>query len=107
MEKSNVVVLGLGVVGLPAALLLAKAGYKVIGVDINRKVIDGLKNGLLPPQVQESQLQRLLKNPKVKKNLFLRQTPTQADTFIITVPTPLLHNKKKADLSFVKKALEA
>lgn len=107
MESRQVVVMGLGVVGLPSALMLAKGGYRVFGVDINKRIINWLKNGFLPPQVQESQLQLILKDPRVKKNLHFQQTPTPADTFIITVPTPLDPTGRKADLSFVKNATEA
>ena len=34
LQTSNIVVIGTGYVGLPAALMLAKAGHKVVGVDI-------------------------------------------------------------------------
>lgn len=101
---SRVVVIGLGVVGLPTALLLAHAGHVVIGVDINEKILSLLKKAILPPQVKEEKLQSILSDPKVRKNLHFQTTPTKADIFLIAVPTPLDSKKKKADLSFVKKA---
>lgn len=108
MESSNhIVVVGLGVIGLPTALLLASSNYQVVGVDINKSVIKSLKNGVLPSHIREKELQVLLKDSKVRENLKFQDIPTKANTFIITVPTPLAKKKKKADLSFVKKALDS
>lgn len=104
---SNIVVVGMGVVGLPAALLLANAGYQVFGVDINKTVIDALNSGVLPPHVKEQELESLLKNPKVYKNLHFQLVPGLADAFIIAVPTPVDLADKKADMSFVRKACES
>lgn len=102
-----IVVIGMGVVGLPAALMLARAEYKVFGVDIDKNIIDLLKKGKLPNQVKERELELFLKEPKVKSNLEVQQTPVRGDVFIIAVPTPLDKSRKKADLSFVKKACES
>ena len=46
MEK--IVIVGLGYIGLPTALLFAEAGYSVTGVDIDKKKVDNLQNGNLP-----------------------------------------------------------
>lgn len=105
MDK--VVVVGLGVVGLPTALLLARTGHAVLGVDINENKLSLLKKGIIPPQIKEDELQSILSNPKVRKNLNFQDSPAKADIFLIAVPTPLDSKKKKADLSFVKKALDA
>ena len=37
-------VIGLGYVGLPTAILLANSGIKVLGVDIDEKVVESVKN---------------------------------------------------------------
>ena len=44
IKKFDVCVLGLGYVGLPTALIIAKNNFKVIGVDINNKLIERLNN---------------------------------------------------------------
>jgi len=49
MEK--ICVIGLGYIGLPTASILANNGYDVLGIDINDKVIDKLKNG--SPHIEE------------------------------------------------------
>ena len=37
-------IVGLGYVGLPLAMELAKAGYRVLGFDISQRVVDGLND---------------------------------------------------------------
>lgn len=106
-SKQTVVIIGMGVVGLPAALLLANANYNVKGVDTNKDVVNLLNKGSLPSHIKESDLQLLLQDTQVQKNFHVQLTPNQADCFIIAVPTPLDSSKKKADLSFLKKAAES
>ena len=43
----NCCILGLGYIGLPTAALLANSGNKVIGVDVNKNVIENIKKGNL------------------------------------------------------------
>ena len=38
-------IVGLGYVGLPLAMELARAGYRVLGFDVNQRVVDGLNAG--------------------------------------------------------------
>ena len=49
IERDNMItIVGLGYVGLPTALAFYEAGYKVGGIDISEKVIEGIKNGKSP-----------------------------------------------------------
>ena len=41
----NICVLGLGYIGLPTAAMFATHGHKVIGVDVNDRVVNTLQNG--------------------------------------------------------------
>lgn len=106
-SKQTVAVVGMGVVGLPTALLLAHANYNVIGVDINKDVVNLLNKGALPSHIKEAGLQELLQDNQAQKNFHVQLIPDQADSFIIAVPTPLDSSKKRADLSFLKKATES
>ena len=36
----TIVVIGTGYVGLPVAIMLANAGYEVVGVDIDKNIVD-------------------------------------------------------------------
>src|SRR6266566_1601806 len=38
-------VVGLGYVGLPLAMELVRAGYRVLGIDVNPRVVDSLNAG--------------------------------------------------------------
>jgi UDP-N-acetyl-D-mannosaminuronic acid dehydrogenase len=96
---------GTGYVGLPAALLLAKADYEVIGVDINENIVRAINEGML--LIKEDKLDELMADPVVKANLRAQHTPTEADVFIIAVPTPLDARKKVADLSYVIDAVRS
>ena len=45
-DRSAVVcVVGLGYVGLPLAVEFAKAGFKVVGYDVSKRVVDLLNRG--------------------------------------------------------------
>lgn len=46
-SSETVVVLGTGYFGLPAALFLARSGYRVIGVDIDENVVRALNDGVM------------------------------------------------------------
>ena len=45
IKDAVVGVVGLGYVGLPLAVEIARAGYHVIGVDLNSQVVQGVGNG--------------------------------------------------------------
>jgi UDP-N-acetyl-D-mannosaminuronic acid dehydrogenase len=105
MKNKTIVVIGTGYVGLPAAILLARAGYRVVGVDVDKNVVKAINNGIL--HIGEKELERIFKEDKVKKNLISQEIPCEGDVFIIAVPTPLDKRKKIADLSHVIVALKS
>ena len=106
MEK--LCVLGQGYIGLPTALMFSTHGLKVVGVDTNKETVRALSNGEL--HIDEPGLEEYFNQPIVTENLSFSLTVEEADAFVITVPTPFLHEKvgiyedktyKKADMSFV------
>lgn len=101
----KIVVVGTGYVGLPAALMWAKAGQTVVGVDINENVVRALNDGTM--MLREQELQQLLDDPVVKQNLIARTTPCEGDVFVIAVPTPVDSLRKTCDISAVASAVEA
>ncbi len=104
-NKQTIVVIGTGYVGLPAALLLARAGHTVIGVDINENIVRAINEGVL--HIKEEELQAIMNEPEVRANLRARTTPTEADVFLIAVPTPVDHRKKVAEMKYVREATES
>lgn len=104
-DRQTIVVVGTGYVGLPAALMLAKAGHDVVGVDINENIVRAINEGVL--LIKEDDLQGLLNEPAVKANLRAQGTPCEGDVFIIAVPTPVDPRKKAADMRYVDEAVES
>lgn len=100
----KICVLGLGYIGLPTASTFATHGLQVVGVDVNHRIIDTLRNGGL--HIQEPGLRTLVQGALGSGNLVVRERPENADAFIIAVPTPF-YDDKRADLSFVVSAAEA
>ena len=98
MKKISLI--GIGYVGLPLAKALQKY-YKVVGFDKSIKRIKELNNG------KDINNQFTKKDLKVCKNLTFTGDQNKlynTDIFIVTVPTPILKNKKP-DLSHLKKSL--
>ncbi len=88
-------VFGLGRIGLPTALMFTKAGYQVMGVDIDRELLKDLKNK--ETFIDEPGLPKLL-NEAVEGNLIdftsdFKNAIKKADILIICVPTPVSENK--------------
>lgn len=88
-KKAVIGVVGLGYVGLPLAVEKAKAGYKVIGFDIQQKKVDLVNQGdNYIGDVVDEELDELVDN-----NKFIATTNYQkiseVDAVAICVPTPL------------------
>lgn len=97
-------IIGLGYIGLPTAAVFAKAGYNVLGVDINEKVVQKLNKGEI--HIEEEGLPELVK--KVVENGKLRAStkPEESDVFIIAVPTPI-HEDFTANVDYVISGVKA
>jgi UDP-N-acetyl-D-mannosaminuronic acid dehydrogenase len=104
MEFKSICILGLGYIGLPTASTFATHGLKVTGVDVSSHVIDTLRNGDV--HIHEPGLRTLVQAALLSGNLTLSHVPSEADGFIIAVPTPFMEDKS-ADLSYVISAAEA
>ena len=101
----KIVVIGTGYVGLPLAIMLARSGYEVIGVDIEENIVNAINDGVL--HLAEEEVKQIFNEPQVRKNLRAQKTPCEADVFIISVPTPLDEKKGIADLSQVISGVES
>ena len=95
----KICVIGLGYVGLPICIKLAK-NYKIVGFDINSERINSLKKGI-------DLNDEFKKNDLKKKNLFFSkniQDINNCNFYIICVPTPIT-NSKQPDLKYINKSL--
>ncbi len=97
-------VIGLGYIGLPTALMLAKAGNKVYGTDIKEETVKKLSSGNLT--FEEKGMDELFKEA-LDKDIEFGTKPIETDFYIITAPTPYDKNSKKLDCSYVVKAVES
>jgi UDP-N-acetyl-D-mannosaminuronic acid dehydrogenase len=91
-EFSSVCVVGLGYIGLPTAALVASRGLSVVGVDVNADIVATVANGGI--HIAEADLDGLVQKGVMSGRLTARTEPTNADVFLIAVPTPLSGNKK-------------
>jgi len=104
-RTARVGVIGLGYVGLPLSLLLAEAGFKVTGFDIDAKKVDALEAG-------RSYIFRITAEEiaGARKNGFSATTEfarlSEQDAIILCVPTPLTDHHEP-DLSFIENTAKA
>jgi len=99
-------VVGLGYVGLPLVIELARAGYKVLGFDILPNVVEGLNAGRSHVKdITDAALQEVL-----AKGLFEATTDLsrlgEPDAISIAVPTPL-SKFKDPDVSYIQASTES
>ncbi|HTX79676.1 MAG TPA: nucleotide sugar dehydrogenase [Longilinea sp.] len=104
MEFKKICILGLGYIGLPTASTFATHGVKVVGVDVNPQIIEGLKKGQV--HLYEPGLREVVLSALNSGNLTVQPQPEPADAFIIAVPTPF-YDDKRADMRAVTSAAEA
>ncbi|WP_434296968.1 nucleotide sugar dehydrogenase [Clostridium sporogenes] len=102
--KSKICIIGLGYIGLPTSAMFASHGHEVIGVDVNKKVVNALNKGEII--IEEPYLDILVQAAVTSGNLKAQLKPSEADAFIIAVPTPITKDKK-ADMTYVKAATES
>lgn len=98
-------IIGLGYVGLPLAVELAKAGYRVLGFDVSARVVEGLNKGASHVKdVSDAQLQEILKTGRFSATTDGGRL-READAISICVPTPL-SKFKDPDVSYIVAATE-
>jgi len=105
-RSARVGVIGLGYVGLPLAVEMANAGFKVCGIDINQITVQSIRAGFSHiPDVRHETLLDLVKQGRLSATESLASIE-ELDAVSICVPT-LLRKTKDPDLSYVVAAVEA
>ncbi|MCJ7514087.1 MAG: nucleotide sugar dehydrogenase [Anaerolineales bacterium] len=104
VDFHKICVLGLGYIGLPTASTFAMHGLAVVGVDVNRRVVDILRDGEI--HIQEPGLRSLVQAAFQSGRFVVSEAPEPADAFLLAVPTPVLPDKR-ADMRFVTAAAES
>jgi UDP-N-acetyl-D-glucosamine dehydrogenase len=99
-------VVGLGYVGLPLAVELSRAGYRVLGFDVNPDVVEGLNQGRSHVKdVTDAQLQAAMECTRFSATTDMARL-SEPDAISICVPTPL-SKFKDPDVSYIVAATEA
>ena len=84
---------------MPTAALFAKNGCEVLGVDVNEEIVNKLNQGIA--HIEEPGITEAIKNAVEKGHYHASLKPEEANTFIITVPTPYVKEDLSCDLSYV------
>jgi UDP-N-acetyl-D-glucosamine dehydrogenase len=105
-KQARLGVIGLGYVGLPLAVEFARAGFGVVGYDVDeRKVAELMAGRSYIPDVSSEHLAEVVKN-----GTFVATTDAKrlgdVDIIDICVPTPL-RKTKDPDMTYVVQAVEA
>jgi UDP-N-acetyl-D-mannosaminuronic acid dehydrogenase len=90
-NKKKICVIGLGYIGLPTAALLANKGYKVHGFDVEQHVVDIINRGEI--HIVEPELDLYVRSAIENGSLIASNKPSEADIFIIAVPSPFYVDK--------------
>jgi UDP-N-acetyl-D-glucosamine dehydrogenase len=99
-------IVGLGYVGLPLAVELARAGYRVLGFDVNADVVEGLNRGRSHVKdVSNAQLKEAMEGGRFSSTTDMARL-AEPDAISICVPTPL-SKFKDPDVSFIVAATDA
>jgi UDP-N-acetyl-D-glucosamine dehydrogenase len=97
--------IGLGYVGLPLAIELARAGYRVLGFDVLERVVSGLNAGRSHVKdVSDQALQEIIQASRFEATTDGGRLK-EADAISICVPTPL-SKFKDPDVSFIVAATD-
>jgi UDP-N-acetyl-D-glucosamine dehydrogenase len=99
-RTARVGVVGLGYVGLPLAVELARAGFKTTGIDLDKRKVDAINRG--ESYIQDVPTADVAEFHKAGRLSATTDASVVAslDTINICVPTPL-RKTKDPDLSYV------
>ena len=96
--------MGLGYIGLPTAIIAAKHGVQILGVDINPSVVEMTNKGhlhIIEPGMEEM-LQDVVRSGALRASI----KPETSDAYFIVVPTPFKGNHEP-DISYVEAATKS
>ena len=99
-------VMGLGYVGLPLALVSARAGFRVLGFDTDAQRVEQLNLGISSiKHISDASISSALSDGKFRATGKFTELQ-QADAVLIAVPTPLNRNREP-DLTYVESSTDS
>ena len=93
--------MGLGYIGLPTAIIAAKHGIEIAGVDINEEIVKITNQGQL--HIIEPGMEKLLQEVIASGHFKAYTKPQLSDAYFIVVPTPF-KGDHEPDTSYVEAA---
>lgn len=105
-KEAVIGVIGLGYVGLPMAVTVARKGFRVIGVDVSDYAVDHVNAGEnYIGDVDDKELKELVNKGLLQASRDY-EVLREADVVMIAVPTPL-DKFQQPDSSYVKASVES
>ena len=99
-------IVGLGYVGLPMAVAVARKGYDVIGIDVSEYAVTHVNTGEnYIGDVDDDELKQLVSKGKLKATFDYAEAKA-ADVIMIAVPTPL-DKYQQPDSSYVRASVKS
>jgi UDP-N-acetyl-D-glucosamine dehydrogenase len=105
-RETVVGIIGLGYVGLPLAVEVARSGYRVLGFDISDRVVESINGGVSHIQDVSSEVLAAFTSQGLLSATTDLKRLAECDAISICVPTPL-NKTKDPDLSYVVAASQA
>ena len=104
--RRKVVVIGQGYVGLPMSIAAARANNDVIGLDINKKLVNNLNLGIsIVEGTESSEIKKLISTKNYRASCDFSDIRL-AEVIIVCVPTPL-NQSNYPDLEFIISATKS
>jgi len=97
----KVLTMGLGYIGLPTSALIASSKINVLGIDVNKNVVDTINKGKI--HIVERDLEKIVADSVKSGFLKASLEVATADVYLIVVPTPFKNNYEP-DISFIESA---
>ncbi len=105
-KTSFVAIIGLGYVGLPMAVTVARKGFNVLGIDVSKRCVDAVNAGQnYIGDVDDAELKELVEKEMIKATTDYSEIK-DADVVMIAVPTPL-DKFQQPDSSYIEKSIES
>ncbi|MEX0649988.1 MAG: nucleotide sugar dehydrogenase [Candidatus Andersenbacteria bacterium] len=101
--EKNLVVVGLGYVGLPLALLAQEKGWQVTGLDVDTEKVEKINKGISP--LEDAAIEQGLKDHPIAATTNA-SVITKAAVMVVAVPTPVTETHEP-DLGPLKSALNS
>jgi len=105
-RTARIGIVGLGYVGLPLAVEFAQAGFRVVGIDLDRRKTRAVNAGTsYIEDVSTSRLKPLVRNGLIRAQSHYNGCG-KLDAILIAVPTPL-RKTKDPDISYIVASMDA